>query len=145
MGEKNVPKLCKGHQNLGLSIFVKTRKFDLKRAPTIKHKLFKLEPGAGKGRLTGSRADFGAIAKIMIFGSTKDLLKSVLASPKGRHVRHEPYPPSLLIHIGGHLTPPRWNHRYGFATLFGSIFYPFYDITKLYKLPKEQIHISRLG
>jgi hypothetical protein len=57
-------------------------------------------------------------------------------------------PELILIHIGGHLTPPppsRWNHRYGFATLFGSIFYPFYDITKLYKLPKEQIHISRLG
>ena len=34
-------------------------------------------------------------------------------------------PPNLLIHIGGHLTPPRWSHRYGFATLLGSIVDPF--------------------
>ena len=53
------------------------------------------------------------------------------------------YPPILLIHIGGHLTPPGWIDRYGFALLLGYVFEAFCNITEIYKLPSEQIHISR--
>ena len=63
-----------------------------------------------------------------------------------RHVGcfgHVVYPLILLLHIGGHLTPPGWIDRYGFALLFEYVFEAFCNITEIYKSPSEQIHISR--